>query len=344
MKIAVLMGGISSERNISLLSGKAAFHALVSKGHEVLAIDPALGASCVLSLEQINSATNKEVSPELLNSFSTRSYIDCVNSSAFDGVEIAFLLLHGTHGEDGKIQALLEMRGIPYTGCGIEASAIAMDKVMSKQLFQNSNIATPQFLAYSDKFLERERENLDQEVITIREYLGDKIVIKPNDQGSTVGMSIVKTNDVEAVIEALVLAATLSKTVLVERFVEGRELTVPVIGNEAYPVIEIIPDGGFYDYKHKYTKGQTTYVCPADIPEDVEEYVKNAALQAHASLGCSVYSRVDFRLDEEFIPWCLEVNTLPGFTETSLVPMSAKENGIEFADLCELLIELSLKK
>ena len=154
-------------------------------------------------------------------------------------------------------------------------------------------------------------------------------------------MTILHRPNVESLQKALEEAGQYADTILIEAYIEGRELTVAVLGDEALPIIEIVPEGGFYDYKHKYTKGETQYHCPADLSDDITEFVQNLAISAHKVLGCTAYSRVDFRLDEENVPYCLEVNTIPGFSATSLVPMAAKEHGIEFPELCERIIELS---
>jgi D-alanine-D-alanine ligase len=154
-------------------------------------------------------------------------------------------------------------------------------------------------------------------------------------------MSILHRPNIESLQKALEEAGQFADVILIESYIEGRELTVAVLGDEALPIIEIVPEGGFYDYKHKYTKGETQYHCPADLTDDIAEFVQNLAVSAHKVLGCTAYSRVDFRLDEENVPYCLEVNTIPGFSATSLVPMAAREHGIEFPELCERIIELS---
>ena len=333
MNIAVLLGGISPERNVSIVGGKAVANALIERGHSVVLIDPSRGADALVTEHILNVSASEKVSDAAL-SVSKRELINSMNSMAFDKVDIVFTVLHGNNGEDGIMQALLEARGVPYTGSKVLASALAMDKNASKVMFSAAGIQTPAWtLIHPNDY-----DNLALLKETMEDLRGH-IVIKPNDQGSTVGLTIVQ-NDLEAFHQAVLYAGQFSKSVLVEQFIEGRELTVAVLGDEALPVIEIVPEGGFYDYEHKYTKGKTNYICPADIPEDVAEFVSNLAITAHKILGCTAYSRVDFRLDEDNVPFCLEVNTIPGFSATSLVPMAAAAAGIEFGELCERIIEL----
>ena len=271
-----------------------------------------------------------------LAAFRTEQLVECIHSPLFDGVDIVFMGLHGRYGEDGYVQALLDLRGIPYTGSGMLSSAMCMDKTVSKMMFQISGIPTPHWVSVTPEQAD------DLEILAeVQRELRGPVVVKPNDQGSTVGMSVIETGVVEDLAKAVRLAAKFSSSILVERYIPGRELTVAVLGGEALPIIEIEPKAGFYDYANKYTKGCTEYHCPADLSEEVMNHVQELAVTAHAVLGCRAYSRIDFRLTEEHMPFCLEVNTLPGFTETSLVPMAARQAGIEFGDLCEEIIRLS---
>lgn len=336
MKIAVLLGGLSPERNISLLSGRAAVFALRERGHSVIALDPLRGNGEPLTDEELRAATAREVTDEERAQFDPAKLLACVTSSHLDDVDAVFILLHGQFGEDGYVQSLLDMRGIPYTGSQMLASATAMDKGLSKMLFQVAGIPTAQWATVTPD------QHNDVELLDsiINEIKGG-LVVKPNDQGSTVGMTILHTPTSDDLAAAIKLAGKFSSTILVERFVPGRELTVPVLGAEALPIIEIEPKAGYYDFENKYTKGRTEYHCPADLSEEVEEHVKNLAVAAHNVLGCRAYSRVDFRLTEDLMPVCLEVNTIPGFTETSLLPMAARQNGIEFGELCEAIMRES---
>ncbi|MGA2298586.1 MAG: D-alanine--D-alanine ligase [FCB group bacterium] len=336
MKIAVLFGGISPERNVSITGGKAVVKALRAKGHDVLPIDPAFGIKGLMTEEELASPESYPSVDELAQ-YSTKNLIDCINSDIFDGVDVAFLVLHGQNGEDGKIQALLELRGIPYTGSNVKASSVAIDKIASKVLFSAAGIATPPWVTVRKK----DFGNYDL-YKDIRNELGDHLVIKPNDQGSTIGITIIDSGNLDDIHDAVIIAKDFSDTVIVEKYIEGYEITVGIIGGEVLPIIEIIPEDGFYDYKHKYTKGQTQYICPAELSPDIEEFTQNMALSAFQIIGCSGIGRADFRLDDEGQPFLLEINTIPGFTETSLVPMAAKEVGIEFGDLCERIINIAL--
>lgn len=336
MNIAVLLGGISPERNISYLSGRAAVFALRELGHSVVAIDPSRGANGVVSDDELRAATATEVTTAELASFTTMSLIECITSDQFDGIDVVFILLHGRYGEDGYVQSLLDLRGIPYTGSTMLASAAAMDKGLSKMLFQVAGIPTPYWVSV----LPEQADDIELLAEVCKEINGP-MVVKPNDQGSTVGMTILDSASVEDLAVAIRLAGQFTESILVERYIPGRELTVTVLGSEALPIIEIVPKDGYYDYANKYTKGKTEYFCPADLSQEVQDHVQNLAVAAHHVLGCRAYSRVDFRLTEDNIPYCLEVNTIPGFTETSLVPMAARTSGIEFGDLCEEIMRLS---
>lgn len=337
MNIAVLLGGLSPERNISFLSGRAAVSALRGRGHTVVAIDPARGANGIVTDEELQAATAREVTSEELASFSPIRLMECITSDQFNNIDLVFLLLHGQYGEDGYVQSLLDLRGIPYTGSTMLASAAAMDKGLSKMLFQVAGIPTPYWVSVTPE--QADDNDLLGEVI---KEINGPMVVKPNDQGSTVGMTILQRVTEEDLAAAIRLAGQFTRSILVERYIPGRELTVAVLGNEALPIIEIEPKEGFYDYANKYTKGKTEYHCPADLTEEVQDHVQNLAVAAHHILGCRAYSRIDFRLTEDNIPYCLEVNTIPGFTETSLVPMAARAAGIEFGELCEEIMRLSV--
>lgn len=336
MKIAVLCGGISPERNVSLSSGRAVAKALMELGHEVTLHDPANGAQCRLDIDSMTIPTTPPTEAELA-SFSSKKLIECVASGCMDSVDIAFSVLHGKYGEDGVMQALLQARGIAYTGSEVMASALAMDKLHSKIMFNAAGVPTPSWAV-----IRTNDEITDDLLKEIRSEFPRGMVVKPNDQGSTVGMSIITNGNLDDLRSAVLLALNYSDVALIENYIEGRELTVAVLGSEALPIIEIAPDGGFYDYEHKYTKGMSQYICPAELDESITDFIQNLAVTAHKVLGCRGYSRVDFRLDEDFQPWCLEVNTLPGMTETSLVPKAAQAEEISFSELCGRIIHLSL--
>lgn len=343
MNIIVLTGGSSAERNVALASGKAISAALKRSGHNVRVVDPVFGQNQPdeETIFQDRPVIGKEFpTADELHAFSNRKVMECINSSLFDNIDIVFLGLHGKFGEDGRIQSLLELRGVNYTGSGVTSSAMAMDKNISKIMFNHYNIPTAKWLMLKKGISEPIK--VDE---SIKLQIGYPAVIKPNDEGSTVGLSIVQP-DVEDLQlgKALEDAFAYSDHVMAEEYIDGRELTVAILGDQSLPVVEIKPKSGFYDYVHKYTKGFTDYFCPADLPEKLANDIREKAMTAHRSLGCSVYSRVDFRLNSRGESYCLEVNTLPGMTELSLVPKAAGASGIQFEELLNRIIELSLNK
>ncbi len=337
MKIAVLLGGSSPERLVSISSGRGVINALRELGHDVVAIDPSLGPDQISELELLSQAVGANPpTTEFLSRLSHKNYLATVESKLFDDVGLAFIILHGKWGEDGIVQSLLELREVPYTGSGVMASAIAMDKVMSKKLFVHHGTPTADWYDY--KVNSRRRpDSVKQEIAK----LGYPSVVKPNDQGSSVAISIV--NAEKELDAALDEAEKFSDVVLVEKFIKGAELTVGILGDQPLPVIEIRPHGGFYDYHHKYTKGMTDYLVPAPIEESFALKLQEMSVKTFASLGCKTFGRVDFRIGADGTPYCLEVNTIPGMTETSLVPKAAAAAGISFKDLIGKIIELSIK-
>lgn len=339
MNIAVICGGISTERNVSITGGKSVREALLSLGHNAKLVDPAYGADG-LNSPDFESA-NMSIAPTLedMQKFSPRKYIECINSSIFDDIEVAFIVLHGQYGEDGLIQSLLEFRGIPYTGSGVAASSLAFDKIKTKLICSSAGVLTPNWTLVHRKDIDM--EGLGKEV---KEVVGKAVVIKPNSQGSTIGLTIIMDGNVHDIEEAIKLAAKYSDTVLIEEYIAGQEITVGIVGEEVLPVIEIVTEDGFYDYEHKYTKGKTNYICPAEISPDIAEFTQNMAMTLYKAIGSRGFARIDFRLDDEGQPFCLELNSIPGFTSQSLVPMAAKEIGIEFADLCQMLIDIALEE
>jgi D-alanine-D-alanine ligase len=341
MNLIVLVGGLSAERNVSLSTGRAIAKGLRESGHNVKVIDPVYGK------EQPDEEKIYESHPEIgrdfpsnkeLQNYSNLKVIECFSSSLFDNTDIVFIGLHGKFGEDGRIQSLLELRGVKYTGSGVLSSSMAMDKDVAKILFNHFNIPTPNWFTV-------EKDNYSAELINekVKAYLKYPCVIKPNDEGSTVGLSIINRGSERKLPEAMKHAFSYSNKVIVEEYIEGRELTVGVLGTEALPVLEIKPKDGFYDYEHKYTKGMTEYLCPANIPAALANELQEQTLLAHNSLNCKAYSRIDYRLKPDGQYFCLEVNTLPGMTETSLVPKGAGAIGITFPVLLNRIIDLSLK-
>ncbi len=294
-KIAVLMGGPGSERDVSLATGHGVSKALRSLGADVIEVD----------VRDENFALPKDV-------------------------DLAFNTIHGTFGEDGQLQKLLEERGVPYTGDGVEASLAAFDKILSKEKFLEHNVVTPEW-----------------EVIEVgqRPTISVPLVVKPARQGSTVGVVIVKTaSELES---AMVEAGKYDRKLLIEKFVPGRELTIGVLGDQALPILEIIPKGGFYDFNNKYpflnpqAGGGAEHVCPARIDPKKTKQIQEEALRAFRALGLVVYGRVDVLLSDSGDPFVLEVNTIPGMTEASLLPEAAAAAGINYVDLCARIIALS---
>lgn len=295
------MGGVSSEREVSLHSGQGVARALKRAGHEVVEV--------VLDEEALGGLREA-----------------CV--------DVAFLALHGAFGEDGGIQALLEEAGIAYTGCGPEASRVAMDKVASKERFAAAGVATPDYVVIDAPGWE---EKLDE----ISTLSPERLVVKPSAQGSSIGVSIVGCDGVG---EAISQALSYDGRAIVERFISGRELTVGVVGRRALPVIELRPRTGFFDYDAKYTKGLTEYVVAPELPDGLTQRAREAALGAFECLGCRDLGRVDMMADEAGGVWVLEVNTIPGFTETSLVPMAAAAVGSDFPALCDQIVRMALRR
>jgi D-alanine-D-alanine ligase len=296
-KIAVIMGGPGSERQVSLASGKGVHDALLAVGAEVVDLD--------------------------------------VSSEEFEipeGIELCFNVIHGTFGEDGKLQRILNSRRMPYTGAGAMSSELAFDKVLSKKAFIENSVPTPAF------------ELIPTASADVQLQLPLPVVVKPPREGSSVGVNIVREeSELTAAVED---CAKYDVVALVEEFISGKELTVGVLDDRPLPVVHICPRSGFYDMKNKYPwladGGGTDYFCPADLPDDVTVAVQEAALAAHRALGIEVYSRVDILLSENNQPYVLEVNTIPGMTESSLLPKGARAAGIEYPQLCEKIAELSL--
>lgn len=333
MKVGVILGGLSTERDISIKSGISVYKALLELNHQSILIDPALGNEGFFnSLEEIEKIPSfAELNKEKYN---PKKYLECISNPIFNEIEFAFVVLHGKYGEDGTIQTLFEFKGIPYSGSNPKASAIGMDKNLSKIIFTAAGIPTPRWTIVRDN--EVESFELCEE---LRNDFGKRIVIKPNDQGSTVGTTIVLDGNLDEIHNGLKKAAEYSNLIIVENYIEGKEITVGIVGEQALPVIEIIPQSGFYDFEHKYTKGKTEYICPAELPEDVTEFLQDLALTTFRVIGCNGFARVDFRLTEDYQPFVLEINTIPGFTETSLVPKAALAMGIKFTELCQMIID-----
>lgn len=340
MKIAVVCGGLSNERDVSITSGSCVARALREKGHKVVLLDLYYGYSG----KYMDPAELFEREQEDLR-YSVREETPDIEKMIADGdgsrigknvieicraADISFLALHGEDGENGKVQATFDMFGIRYTGSGYLGSALAMNKELSKVLFRHSGIPTPASIV-----LEKGAESYED--------VGFPCVVKPCSGGSSVGTSIVYNRD--EYDAALEFAFRFEARVLVERYVKGRELTVGVMDGRAMPVIEIIPKSGWYDYKNKYQAGLTEELCPAPLsPEDTDR-VQRLAERVAEALMIDVYCRADFLMDEsDGQLYCLEANTLPGMTPTSLVPQMGAAQGMDFGEVCEKIIAVSMEK
>ncbi len=339
MKILVLMGGDSAERDVSLVSGKAIIEGLKKAGHEVLALDTADSwkALPVDEKKLIQEIGTQPPEVKELSRIDTARALRSFDAKELSGVEVIFIALHGGKGEDGTIQAVLDLTGKPYTGSGVLASALGMNKHISKKLFQQAGILTPDWV-----FKDFGNSVNSDELKSKMEKLGFPLVVKPNNQGSTVGLSVIeKMNQLG---EAIEIAREFSSQILFEEFIPGREITVAILDNEPLPVVEIVPEHGIYDYECKYTSGKSKYICPAELTAEQTREVQLAGLKAFQALGCAGYARVDFRMNPKGKFYCLEVNTLPGMTEHSLVPKAAKIAGMDFTTLVDRIAQQALKK
>lgn len=339
LKIVVLLGGYSPERDVSLASGTQIASALRTRGHKVMLVDPALGDGPLRTGEawqQPGIGTEPPSLAELPEDYGLH-YIRAVAYLARRRVDIVFNGLHGGAGEDGTIQGLLELAGLPYTGSGVLGSALAMNKVASKRLFERAGIRTPEWLLV-------EGQSWDEVSVArnVAATFGFPVVVKPSNQGSTVGVSRVDRAD--QLGGAVRKACAYSPEVIIERFISGRELTVALLAGEALPIVEIIPEHGFYDYECKYSHGKSRYVVPASVPDETRHEAQEMAVKAYQMLHTQDYGRVDMRLSEDGKVYCLEMNTLPGMTGTSLVPKAARAAGIEFPELCERIVGLALAR
>lgn len=299
-KIGVLLGGFSTERDVSLKTGKAVLTALCTLGYQAEGVDVGHDLG-----EQLSKA----------------------------GIEVAFVALHGRYGEDGCVQGLLELMEIPYTGSGVQASSVAMDKIMTKQLLIHHNIPTPAYQVVRRGSFDSHPPGAD---------LSLPLVVKPAREGSTIGVSIAR--DMDALQHGLDEAGRYDDRILLEEYIAGDELTVGVVGDEALPLIKIVPNSGFYDYQSKYLPGNTSYLLDMPLTRSRYQRIQDMAVKACRILGCRGAARVDFMANEQDC-YCIEVNTIPGMTQTSLLPKAAKAAGIEFEQLVEgILLDAGLNK
>lgn len=335
MKIAVLTGGSSAERSVALASAGQVTAALRAQGHQVVVIDTARGLVAA-DAEAGLLAAGVRPAPADLDALADQEREQLLGGLLDQPVvrdaDCCFLALHGGRGEDGTLQHLLDLAGIRYTGAGALASALAMDKDLAKQLFRAAGVPVADWLMIAPSRGVGVGVTAEQ----VERSLGWPVVVKPSKQGSTVGLSVVRQGDDLGV--AIQEALRHDDEVMVERFVPGRELTVGILGEEALAVGEIIPRHELFDYECKYVPGMSEEIFPADLPVTVAHDVQRLALAAHRALKVTGYSRVDFRLTPAGELFCLELNTLPGMTATSLLPQSARAVGIGFGELCERIV------
>ncbi len=343
MNIAVLAGGYSPERDVSLTSGSLIANALIDEGHNVCLADVYLGID---GTDELSNLFNKEKKPIYKVTHSVPD-LDALKESSGNGdaligkgiidlcreADVVFLALHGAMGENGQLQATLDSYGIKYTGSGYVGSLLAMDKDISKKMFVGAGVNTPEWMYISAK-----QADIDE----IEQRIGYPCVVKPCCCGSSVGISIPENR---AELEnALKEAEKYEDSILIEKKISGREFTVGILDGEVLPAVEIIPTEGFYDYKNKYQAGKTVELCPAPIDDDLMSILAEQTKLAFDALRLSGYSRFDYIVDKDGKPWCLEANTLPGMTPTSLLPQMAAAVGITYGKLCCKIVDLALKK
>lgn len=343
MKIVVLAGGTSTERDVSLVSGTGVYNALKRKGHDVVLLDVFLGIEIseeekehIFTLERdwsegINPVGETNPNPEEIYKMRKNPEDGFFGAHVIEicqMADIVFLALHGTNGEDGKIQAAFDLLNIKYTGTDYVSSTLAMDKGLTKEVFSYHKVPAPNGAVIKK----------GQEIPEV----SFPCVVKTNHGGSSVGVYLV--DDEESFEEALQNAYTYEEEVVIEQFIKGREMTDVVIDGTALPIVEIVPKHGFYDYKNKYQAGTAEEICPAPISNELTARIQKAAEAAYEALRLKVYARMDFIIDDEENIYCLEANTLPGMTPISLIPQEAAAIGVGYDDLCQWLVDLSLRK
>ena len=348
MDIVVLAGGLSGERDVSLKTGGMVAEALRGNGHRVILLDVFMGYKDVKGDISDIFAQEWDAGVQVTDISETAPDLEKVKA-ARDGecdgffgpnvlqicqmADIVFMALHGEDGENGKIQAAFDLLGIRYTGSGYFGSALAMNKAVSKTLFRENGIPTPVGITMSKTDW---TENFTEEEISL------PCVVKPCSGGSSIGISIVRTKG--EFVKALEEAFRWEDEIVIEEFIEGRDFSVGVLGGKALPVIEIMPVQGFYDYKNKYKAGSAVEICPAELAAKATEDLMDYAVAVAKALGLTTYARMDFRMDKDGCIYCLEANTLPGMTATSLLPQEAQAVGIDYVQLCEKIIQYSLEK
>ena len=344
MNIVVLCGGLSMERNVSITSGTLVCKSLRALGHRAVLVDMFYGLEDISTpidrifedLPEIKEASVSKEAPDLNKVRASRKWVS--RSMIGKGVlevcqaaDVVFLALHGACGEDGRIQATLDLLGVPYTGSGYLGSALAMDKDLTKKIVSPLGVLTPAWETVS---------YTESDIPAIVERTALPVVVKPVDSGSSIGVAIAYN---EAELKAALLDNLDQSRVILEQYVSGREIDVGVLDGRSLPSIEIIPKQGFYDYIHKYQAGATLEICPTEIDPEIEKQLGEVTLKVHNALGLKAYSRSDFIVTEKGEIYFLEINTLPGMTPTSLMPQEAAAAGVDYNALCQKIIELALK-
>ena len=349
MKIVVLAGGNSTERDVSLISGTGVYKALKSRGHRVVLLDVYLGIRGVDPMTVFDSdrdwsegiraisADNPSLEDIKAMKCGERNFFGENVIAICEQADIVFMALHGANGEDGRIQAAFDLMGIRYTGTDYLSSAICMDKAVTKKFFVGGGVPTPRSVTVYNS-----PATLEESVNKAVELIGFPLVVKACNGGSSVGVYIVSSK--EETKDAIQKAFVYDNKILMEEFIKGRELTCGVIKGKALPVVEIAPVAGFYDYKNKYQAGSTVETCPANIGKEMTEKAQRVSELAYETLGLQTYARIDVMLKENGDVYCLEANTLPGMTPTSLLPQEAGVIGMNYEDLCEHIIQISMEK
>ncbi len=339
LNVLVLAGGNSEERAVSLASAKAITESLQRLKYNVRVIDSANGQSLLDEKGHYRLIYDEKSDSKIaLRESSSTALTVTLNSEEYGNIDLVLLALHGGTGEDGTIQALLNLADKKYTGSGVLASAISMDKAFTKRILRNEKIPTPDWKQINIK----SRDVIPAIVKSVKKEFAFPLIVKPNNSGSTVGLSLVKKSaDLTAALES---AAKVSGDILIEKYVKGREITASVLSGRSLPLVEIIPTNELYDYQCKYTKGKSRYVCPAELPARVSKQIQELASKAYHLIGCAGLARADFILDCDNQPFFLEINTLPGMTELSLAPMAAREAGINFDQLVDAICRSAMEK
>lgn len=340
MNIVVLAGGISTERDVSIVSGTKVCEALRGKGHRAILVDVYCGDERVDVADAFGAAYDLDGAVTYIKSFNDkleemsgrREFFGPKVLELCKAADAVFLALHGENGENGKVQAAFDLLGIRYTGSGYLGSAMAMDKELSKQLFRENQVPTPAGIVLRKG---------EERKAAAENGVGLPCVVKPSCGGSSVGVSIAHTE--EEYQQALAEGFRYENVLIIEQYIKGREFSVGVVDGVVYPVIEIAPIQGFYDYHNKYQAGSAVETCPAELSEELTRQMQGYALQAYHALRLESYGRIDVMMDEENKMYCLEANTLPGMTPTSLLPQEAAALGIDYPTLCEKLIEVSVR-